>query len=71
MSVLVRPDAVDASRWPWLPLMAGLAVAATVRREGGIEAGLKWPNDVVVAMTASWQGSSSNASKRRTRHRLR
>jgi BirA family biotin operon repressor/biotin-[acetyl-CoA-carboxylase] ligase len=49
MSMLVRPDAVDASRWPWLPLIAGLAVAAAVRREGGIEAGLKWPNDVVVA----------------------
>lgn len=48
MSALVRPDAVDASRWPWLPLLAGLAVAAAVRREGGLEAGLKWPNDVVI-----------------------
>jgi BirA family biotin operon repressor/biotin-[acetyl-CoA-carboxylase] ligase len=48
MSALVRPGAVDASRWPWLPLLAGLAVAAAVRREGAVEAGLKWPNDVVV-----------------------
>jgi BirA family biotin operon repressor/biotin-[acetyl-CoA-carboxylase] ligase len=48
MSVLVRPDGVAAGRWPWLPLVAGLAVAAAVRRDGAVEAVLKWPNDVLV-----------------------
>ncbi len=48
MSVLVRPDDVAPVRWPWIPLLTGLAVAATLRREAGVEAGLKWPNDVLV-----------------------
>lgn len=48
MSVLVRPDDVAAARWPWLPLLGGLAVAASLRREAEVEATLKWPNDVVV-----------------------
>lgn len=48
MSVLVRPDDVPAARWPWIPLLAGLSVAATLRRAAGVEAVLKWPNDVLV-----------------------
>jgi BirA family biotin operon repressor/biotin-[acetyl-CoA-carboxylase] ligase len=48
MSALIRPDGVEAHYWPWIPLLSGLAVAAAVRRLGEIEAGLKWPNDVVV-----------------------
>ena len=47
LSVLVRPDVV-AARWPWLPLLAGAAVAEAVSRTTGLDAGLKWPNDVVV-----------------------
>ncbi len=49
MSVLVRPHDVTVSRWSWIPLLAGLAVAAAVRREAEVPAGVKWPNDVVVA----------------------
>ena len=30
-SVLLRPDACPAARWPWLPLLTGLAVADAVR----------------------------------------
>ncbi|MBA2574225.1 MAG: biotin--[acetyl-CoA-carboxylase] ligase [Actinomycetota bacterium] len=48
MSVLVRPYDVAPSRWSWIPLLAGLAVAAAVRREAQVEAALKWPNDVMV-----------------------
>lgn len=48
MSVLVRPSGVDVSRWPWIPLLAGLAVAATLHQECRINASLKWPNDVVI-----------------------
>jgi BirA family biotin operon repressor/biotin-[acetyl-CoA-carboxylase] ligase len=47
VSVLLRPTDVPAGRWVWLPLLVGLAVAATVE-ECGVEAGLKWPNDVEV-----------------------
>jgi len=46
-STLMRPVEVPAARWPWLPLVAGLAVVDTVRGLG-VEAALKWPNDVLV-----------------------
>jgi BirA family biotin operon repressor/biotin-[acetyl-CoA-carboxylase] ligase len=44
MSLLLRPRtaAVD---WPWLPLLAGYAASAALRRLGATTA-LKWPNDV-------------------------
>lgn len=47
VSVLLRPTDVAVGRWVWLPLLVGLAVAATVE-ECGLEPGLKWPNDVEV-----------------------
>lgn len=46
LSVLVRP--VPTSRWTWLPLLAGLAVTESLRRATGVQAMLKWPNDVLV-----------------------
>ncbi len=45
-SVLLRPGGEVAS-WTWLPLLAGVAVASVVR-ELGVAADLKWPNDVLV-----------------------
>ena len=45
-SVLLRPT-VGPERWPWLPLLTGLAVAGALR-DAGIEAGVKWPNDVLL-----------------------
>lgn len=48
MSVVLRPDDVHESKWPWVTLIAGLAVAAAVRQVAGVEATLKWPNDVIV-----------------------
>lgn len=49
LSVLVRPGpALAPNRWPWLPLLAGTAVAEAVRRGAGVDGWLKWPNDVVV-----------------------
>lgn len=47
-SVLLDPAAVPVARWPWLPLLTGLAVVEGVRRATGVEAELKWPNDVLV-----------------------
>jgi BirA family biotin operon repressor/biotin-[acetyl-CoA-carboxylase] ligase len=49
MSVLVRPAAdVPVARWPWITLIAGLAVAAAVNQLAEVPATLKWPNDVIV-----------------------
>lgn len=47
-SVLLLPDRAPVARWPWLPLLTGVAVAEAVRRTAGVEAVLKWPNDVLV-----------------------
>lgn len=44
-SVLVR--SADVTTLPLLPLLAGVAVARAVRGLG-VDAGLKWPNDVIV-----------------------
>ncbi len=46
LSLLLRPDAPPAD-WPWLPLLAGQAVAAALSAHG-VAAGLKWPNDVLL-----------------------
>ncbi len=48
-SLLVRPESVPVARWPWLPLLTGLAVVDGVRRATGVDAWLKWPNDVLVS----------------------
>lgn len=48
LSVLLRPVEVAQARWGWLPLLAGTALCAVVRRLGEIEAALKWPNDLLV-----------------------
>jgi BirA family transcriptional regulator, biotin operon repressor / biotin---[acetyl-CoA-carboxylase] ligase len=47
-SVLLRPSAVPSARRGWVPLLAGVAAAAALRAEAGVDARLKWPNDVLV-----------------------
>jgi len=47
-SLLVTPDEVPTQRWPWLPLLAGLAVVDGLHGVAGVRATLKWPNDVLV-----------------------
>lgn len=46
MSLLVRPQ-VSVAAWPVLPLLTGLAVVEAVVGVGGVDARLKWPNDVM------------------------
>jgi BirA family transcriptional regulator, biotin operon repressor / biotin---[acetyl-CoA-carboxylase] ligase len=47
-SVLLRPD-VPLGRWPWLPLLAGVACdEALAVSAATADVGLKWPNDVLV-----------------------
>lgn len=48
LSMLVRPDAVPVGRWPWLPLLTGIAVYEAIRATTGVDSELKWPNDVLV-----------------------
>jgi BirA family biotin operon repressor/biotin-[acetyl-CoA-carboxylase] ligase len=48
-SVLLRPPAALRARLGWLPLLAGVAVAAAVRAVAGVDAELKWPNDILAA----------------------
>ncbi|MDY6999453.1 MAG: biotin--[acetyl-CoA-carboxylase] ligase [Actinomycetota bacterium] len=47
MSVAVDTSEVAPTGWGWLPLLTGLVVVQTVR-DFGIDAALKWPNDVLV-----------------------
>ena len=46
-SVVLRPSA-PPSRWPLLPLCAGLAAAEAIREAAGVAADLRWPNDVLI-----------------------
>lgn len=49
ISALLRPPgAVPVARWLWLPLLTGVAVAEGLRASAGVEAELKWPNDVLI-----------------------
>ena len=49
ISVLLRPpSAIPQKRWTWLPLMTGLAVAEALVGSAGVQAELKWPNDVLI-----------------------
>ncbi len=49
VSFIIRPDDPDAAgaAIPLLPLAAGLAAADAVLGSAGVEARLKWPNDLV------------------------
>jgi BirA family biotin operon repressor/biotin-[acetyl-CoA-carboxylase] ligase len=46
-SVLLRPGGVPAALLGWVPLLAGVAVASALRETAGVDASLKWPNDVL------------------------
>jgi BirA family biotin operon repressor/biotin-[acetyl-CoA-carboxylase] ligase len=47
MSVGVDARDVAPDAWGWLPLATGVAVVDAVAAVAGVEAGLKWPNDVL------------------------
>lgn len=46
-SLLLRPD-VPRETLSWLPLLAGLATTRALRATAGVDAVVKWPNDVLV-----------------------
>lgn len=47
-SVLLRPRSVPQAARGWVPLLAGVAAATALRQVAGVDARLKWPNDVLV-----------------------
>ncbi|MEV0743119.1 biotin--[acetyl-CoA-carboxylase] ligase [Streptomyces sp. NPDC050549] len=49
-SVLLEPGDVPVSRWGWLPLLTGVAVATGLSRSAGVDTALKWPNDLLVTV---------------------
>ncbi|MFJ6083939.1 biotin--[acetyl-CoA-carboxylase] ligase [Streptomyces sp. NPDC092369] len=49
-SVLFRPAEVPVTRWGWLPLLTGVAVATGLSRAAGVDTALKWPNDLLVTI---------------------
>ncbi|MGH8963268.1 MAG: biotin--[acetyl-CoA-carboxylase] ligase [Jatrophihabitantaceae bacterium] len=50
-SVLLRPDAPIAT-WGWLPLLTGVALHTAVTEFAGVDAALKWPNDLLALASA-------------------
>ncbi|WP_051710894.1 biotin--[acetyl-CoA-carboxylase] ligase [Streptomyces sp. NRRL S-350] len=48
LSLLLRPEEVPVERYGWLPILVGVAAAATLGRVAEVEVGLKWPNDLQV-----------------------
>ena len=48
MSILIRPN-IPIDKAPLLSLIMGLAAVSAVKEVTGIEANLKWPNDLVIA----------------------
>ncbi|MFA3875183.1 biotin--[acetyl-CoA-carboxylase] ligase [Streptomyces sp. MMCC 100] len=49
-SVLLRPAEIPVTRWGWLPLLTGVAVATGLSRVAGVDTALKWPNDLLVTV---------------------
>jgi BirA family biotin operon repressor/biotin-[acetyl-CoA-carboxylase] ligase len=52
MSVCVGTESVLTEVWGWRPLLTGVAFVDAVLEVTGIQAGLKWPNDVTCSRTA-------------------
>ncbi len=48
LSIGVGADTVAPDGWGWLPLLTGVALVDAVMATTGIQAGVKWPNDVLV-----------------------
>jgi BirA family transcriptional regulator, biotin operon repressor / biotin---[acetyl-CoA-carboxylase] ligase len=52
---VARPD-VPVASLGWIPLLAGLGVVRAVRATAGVQAVLKWPNDVLVPASDDLEG---------------
>ena len=61
VSFLLRPD-VPAARRGWLPLLTGVALAEAVGEVTGVQASLKWPNDLLALDGRKLAGILAEAS---------
>jgi len=59
-SLLLRPR-VPRDALTWLPLLAGLATVRALRATAGVDAVVKWPNDVLVPDDAPAAGAPGEA----------
>ncbi|AJT40465.1 biotin--[acetyl-CoA-carboxylase] ligase [Psychromicrobium lacuslunae] len=48
LSVLLRPAELPIERFGWLSMLSALAVCQMLQQRAGLQARIKWPNDVVV-----------------------
>jgi len=48
LSVGIAARGVPTTAWGWVPLLTGVAVVDAIRSTAGVDAKLKWPNDVLV-----------------------
>ncbi|GIP41633.1 bifunctional ligase/repressor BirA [Paenibacillus sp. J45TS6] len=48
MSLVLRPE-LPVRFMPQLTLLTGVAVCSAIRKVTGVEAGLKWPNDILIS----------------------
>lgn len=53
-SLVLRPE-LPMARWPWVPLLTGVAVVDALA-ELGVPAALKWPNDIVLTAGTEAEG---------------
>jgi BirA family transcriptional regulator, biotin operon repressor / biotin---[acetyl-CoA-carboxylase] ligase len=53
-SLLFRPQ-WPAAQAAWLMMIAGIAAVEAIRAESGLDAALKWPNDVMLPVRGGWQ----------------
>ncbi|UFJ42748.1 biotin--[acetyl-CoA-carboxylase] ligase [Brevibacillus humidisoli] len=47
MSLIVKPD-ISLPRAPQITLLTAVAMARTIKMEAGLEADIKWPNDILI-----------------------
>ncbi|MEV0033810.1 biotin--[acetyl-CoA-carboxylase] ligase [Nocardia sp. NPDC050793] len=48
LSMLVRLPGIEPAALGWLPLLTGVAAVDALRATAGVDAMLKWPNDVLI-----------------------
>ena len=49
LSAVISPTSQSENRWGWVPLIVGVAACAAIMKSTGVQAVLKWPNDLLVA----------------------
>ena len=48
LSAALSPQTQPQNRWGWIPLIVGVAACSAIVKSTGVNANLKWPNDVMI-----------------------